>query len=130
MCLHISHFIDYHSILVSLSRGQEISLKDEKISELETRVTDQLKQISSIEKEWKEAKIKLTKDATVKRLSNENNDMKSKYFWCHISFLIVIKKLKKEKNYWCRIYFYWSIKINVKIDSIKFYYKLENKLGQ
>ena len=61
---------------MSLSRGKELSAKDEKIKELEFELTAKSTEVSSLEKDWKEAKSKLTKDATVRRLMRQNEQFR------------------------------------------------------
>ena len=64
---------------MSLSRGKDLSTKDEKIKELEFELTAKTSEVSALEKDWKEAKSKLTKDATIRRLMRQNDQFKGTF---------------------------------------------------
>lgn len=61
---------------LSLSRGKDLSAKDEIISELKSELLEKQKEIDKIESDWSNAKYRLTKDATIRRLIAENEQLK------------------------------------------------------
>jgi len=60
----------------SLERGKELASKEDSIARLNADIFELKNQIKSINSEWKDAKNKLSKDATYKRLSKENEILK------------------------------------------------------
>merc|ERR1711937_63861 len=61
---------------LSLSRGKELSAKDEIISELKAQLSERQKEIDKIENDWSNAKHRLSKDSTIRRLVSENDQLK------------------------------------------------------
>lgn len=73
-------------MLVSLSRGKELTAKDDRINELEIEISENKRQLGVIDRDWKDAKLRLTKDATVKRLNRENELFKSTILTAKVGF--------------------------------------------
>ena len=71
-----SSISDTQVFLVSLSRGKELSAKDEIISELKAQLSERQKEIDKIENDWSNAKHRLSKDSTIRRLVSENDQLK------------------------------------------------------
>merc|ERR1711970_1593864 len=62
--------------LTSLDRGKRLQAKEDDISRLQSEINDLNSKIRAIDSEWRDAKNKLSKDATFKRLSLENEKLK------------------------------------------------------
>ena len=86
---------------MSLARGKDLASKDEKILELETEICEKLQKLNSIDKDWKDAKNRLTKDSTVKRLSRENEQFKSMKKDIFYGMIFVGKLLWGFFSKWC-----------------------------
>ena len=62
--------------LASLDRGKRLQAKEEEISRLQSEIGELNSRIRAIDSEWRDAKNKLSKDSTFKRLSQENEKLK------------------------------------------------------
>jgi len=62
--------------MTSLDRGKRLQAKEEEISRLQSEIGELNSRIRAIDSEWRDAKNKLSKDSTFKRLSQENEKLK------------------------------------------------------
>merc|ERR1712168_108106 len=62
--------------MTSLDRGKRLQAKEDEISRLQSEICDLNSKIRAIDSEWRDAKNKLSKDSTFKRLSQENEKLK------------------------------------------------------
>ena len=62
--------------LVAYERSKAIQSKEDLIASLQAELSEKNKKLESIDSEWASAKGKLTKDATVKRLMQENQEFR------------------------------------------------------
>merc|ERR1711917_146770 len=63
-------------LMTSLDRGKRLQAKEEEISRLQSEIGELNSRIRAIDSEWRDAKNKLSKDSTFKRLSQENEKLK------------------------------------------------------
>ena len=63
-------------ILASLDRGKRLQAREDSISRLQNEIGELNSRLRAIDSEWRDAKNKLSKDSTFKRLSQENEKLK------------------------------------------------------
>ena len=63
-------------ILASLDRGKRLQAREDSITRLQTEIGELNSRLRAIDSEWRDAKNKLSKDSTFKRLSQENEKLK------------------------------------------------------
>ena len=61
---------------MAYERSKAIQSKEDLIASLQAELNEKNKKLESIDSEWASAKGKLTKDATVKRLMQENQEFR------------------------------------------------------
>jgi len=61
---------------VAYERSKAIQSKENFIASLQAELDEKNKKLESIDSEWASAKVRLTKDATVKRLMQENEQFR------------------------------------------------------
>lgn len=81
------HSLELHSLRaesknymdMAYERSKAIQSKEDLIASLQAELNEKNKKLDSIDSEWASAKGKLTKDATVKRLMQENQEFRETY---------------------------------------------------
>lgn len=61
---------------MAYERSKAIQSKENFIASLQAELDEKNKKLESIDSEWASAKVRLTKDATVKRLMQENEQFR------------------------------------------------------
>ena len=64
---------------MAFERGKAVQSKENLIASLQAELSEKNKKLESIDSEWANAKGKLTKDATVKRLMQENEEFRGTF---------------------------------------------------
>jgi len=62
--------------MTSLDRGKRLQAREDSISRLQNEIGELNSRLRAIDSEWRDAKNKLSKDSTFKRLSQENEKLK------------------------------------------------------